>query len=272
MHPARRIDAPPIDNQRRGLDKAGVEDGDGVGGAEGNATGVGVAERVLSGRDVSVGVEVNGPVGVGTAGATSVATGETVGVIGVSLVVVAVARAVGVTVMAGSAVSVAVAAPVGVGTAVGVAVGTGSAVSVAVAVPVGVGTAVGMAVGVPVGTGVAVGGTVGLGVIVGGLTGVGAATITVPPSTDTDCVLAITSVTKTFCRFRALVPEPAAVSVMAANDPVPSGPALLPKLKAPKVTIPAALSMLVPTDWAVRPVLPRKGLSSTWFTVTTAGS
>ena len=84
--------------------------------------------------------------------------------------------------------------------------------------------------------------------------------------------MAIVSVTTTFWRFRALLPEPTAVNVTAANNPVPSGPALLPKLKAPKVTVPATLSILGPTDWAVRPVLPKKGPISTLVTVTTAGS
>lgn len=84
--------------------------------------------------------------------------------------------------------------------------------------------------------------------------------------------MAIVSVTTTFWRFRALVPESIAINVTAANNPVPSGPALLPKLKAPKVTIPTALSILDPTGWAVRPVLPKKVPSSTLVTVTTAGS
>jgi hypothetical protein len=109
MHPATRRNIPPIDNQRRGLDKAVVGDGDGTGEAEGNSTAIRVAaEGALSGRSVLVSVEVKGSVNVGTAVAAgitvSVADGGTVGAIVLSPVAVAVAEAVEVTVTAGSAV------------------------------------------------------------------------------------------------------------------------------------------------------------------------
>ena len=152
MHPAMNRNTPPTDNQHRGLDKATVGNDDGTGEAESNSTAVKVARGPLSGRGVEVGirdktvpgvgesilvtvalgwgvpagVEVNGPVGVGTA----VATGVAVGVIIVSLVAVAVAVSVGVTVVTGSAISVAVAVLVRVGIAVGGTVGLGIIVGV----------------------------------------------------------------------------------------------------------------------------------------------
>jgi len=50
IHPATRRNIPPIDNQRRGLDKAVVGDGDGTGEAEGNSKAIRVvAEGALSG-------------------------------------------------------------------------------------------------------------------------------------------------------------------------------------------------------------------------------
>jgi len=109
MHPATRRNATPINNQRRGLDKVVVGDGDGMGEAAGNSTAIRVVvEGTVSGRTVSVGAEVKGTVDVGPAVAdgitVSVAAGGTVGAIVLSLVAVAVAEAIGVAVTAGSAV------------------------------------------------------------------------------------------------------------------------------------------------------------------------
>lgn len=174
----------------------------------------------------------------------------------------------------GFVVGTGVAVSVKKGRAVGEIVVPSAATAVAafVGVNVGAGLTILVAVAVLVGVGVAVGGAVGFGVVVAVLVGVGADTVTVPPSTDVSWVLAIASVITTFWRFRVLLPEPAAAKVRIANNPVPSGPALLPKLKAPKVTFPIVLSMSSPIGWAARPVLAKKGPSSTLVTVTTAGS
>lgn len=165
------------------------------------------------------------------------------------------------------AVSVATGGIVGRGT-----VSLGAAVVMLVGVIVFAGSALSVAVAVLTRAGTAVGTAVGRGVIVGVFVGTDTATVTMPPATEADCVLAIVSVTTTFWRFKALVPDPTAVNVTAANKPVPSGPALLPKLNAPKVTKPATLSISGPTGWAVRPVLPKKDPSSTSATVTTVES
>ena len=83
------------------------------------------------------------------------------------------------------------------------------------------------------------------------------------PNVSTAKVLAAVSVT--FTLFRVSVPQPrlSTVNVTVASKPLPEGPALVTKLKPPKVTLPAVLSMTGPTPDAVLPVLPRNAPSTT---------
>lgn len=143
----------------------------------------------------------------------------------------------------------------------------GLAALVGVAVGVLVGVRVGVLVGVMVGVGVDV--TVEVRVGLGVEVGVGAApTTTEPSSTVATWESPPVSSTRTRWRSRGLSPSPWAVRPTTANTPDPSGPGVSPKLKAPKVTLPASLSILGPTEATERPVLPRKSPNVTLSTLT----
>jgi len=191
----------------------------------------------------------------------SIVAGVLVGKLAAIGVRVRAAAVVEVSVLVGQGVSVAVGKGVGVVVEISVAGGLGVGVLVAVAGAVAVGVAVGVGVDVTIGV------RVGVEVEVG----VGAAPTTTKPSLMlVTWELPPVSSARTLRRSRRLSPSPWAVRLTTANAPDPLGPACSPKLKAPKVTFPAPLSMRGPAGEAERPVLPRKVPSVTPSTLTIA--
>jgi hypothetical protein len=108
-----------------------------------------------------------------------------------------------------------------------------------------------------------------------------AVAVPAPPDTVTEpeviegCTVMIGACVLVSCaavKVRLLVPAATACRVTCATVPVPLGPATLPKLKPPNVTLPPVLSMVGPSGTTERPVLLKKAPSMALCTWTTAGS